>query len=175
MTAAAPQFFKLRVKGTAETRSRTRAKARQHEVVLDEPPNLHGSDLAANPLETMLSSFIGCTNVVAHTVADERGLNIRGMEFSVTGLLDRRVAAGDETVTIPFPKIELDVVVDTDASDDEIDSLKHTVAKRCPVSVILRQAGTEIVDEWRKNSGDKQPVSRLPAPSSRQQSGDPYR
>ncbi len=71
-------------------------------MVLDEPPNLHGSDLAANPLETMLSSFIGCTNVVAHTVADERGLNIRGMEFSVTGLLDRRVAAGDETVTIPF-------------------------------------------------------------------------
>lgn len=150
MAFTMPKLFKIPVAGIAETRCRTRINARSHEILVDEPEARHGTDQAASPLETMLSSFLACTNVITNIVAEERGVAIHDMRLSATGHFDTRGVMGTENVAVPFPTIELDVVIDTDASEQDLQSLRTAVADRCPVAVILRQSGAKIEDVWRK-------------------------
>jgi len=144
-----PETFEIQVKGVTETRSRTRLSARGHELLVDEPEARHGTDRAPTPLETLLSSFLACTNVIANVVAEERGIDIRGMDFDLVAHFDTRGVFAKAEVTVPFPVIEVTVTVDADISDHQLDALREDVAKRCPVSVILRGAGSDVRDRWR--------------------------
>ncbi len=76
-----PAILKIRLKADCPTHSRTEISARQHKVLIDEPPSRNGTDLAQSPLETLLSSFLGCTNVVANVIAEEMGIVITEMEL----------------------------------------------------------------------------------------------
>ena len=44
--------------------------------------------------------------------------------------------------------VALKADIKTDASPDQIDELKTRLAKRCPVSAILRKSGTEVIESW---------------------------
>jgi len=143
-----PATFPIRVAATCPTHARTETRARQHRLVIDEPPSRSGTDFGPSPLETMLSSFLGCTNVVANMIADDMGIRIESMSLKVVGHLDTRGVFGKADVTVPFPRIELKVDLVTDASESEIDAVRVALAKRCPVSVILRGAGCNIEEQW---------------------------
>lgn len=143
-----PTILKIRLDADCQTHSRTEISARQHKVLIDEPPSREGSDLAPTPLETLLSSFLGCTNVVAHVIADEMGIKLDQMELQLVGHFDTAGFLGTADTDIQFPKIELTADIMTDADPAQIDELKSRLAKRCPVSSILRKAGTEIVETW---------------------------
>ena len=122
---------------------------RKHTVIVDEPTARGGTDLAATPLETMLSSFLACTNVVANMIAEDMGIEIDHMALSLVGHFDTRGVFDNAPVSVPFPTIELQVDVTTSATETEIDQLKTALARRCPVSVILRESGSDIVETWR--------------------------
>ena len=148
MTLSMPATFKISVSGESVSSACTRLKARKHAVLVDEPKSRGGTDIAATPLETMLSSFLACTNVIANMVALEMGIEIDSLDLSLTADFDTRGAFDTAEVKVPFPRIEMTVVIDTSASEDEIAALKDAVARRCPVSVILREAGSQIEDVW---------------------------
>ncbi|MEX2241081.1 MAG: OsmC family protein [Burkholderiales bacterium] len=143
-----PETFQIRVAATCPTHARTEAQARHHRLVIDEPPSREGSDLGPSPLETMLAAFLGCTNVVANMIADDMGIHIETMDLKLVGHLDTRGVFGKAEVSVPFPRIELKVDLITDATEPQIDALKRALAKRCPVSVILRAAGCRIEEQW---------------------------
>lgn len=143
-----PDLFKIDVKGHAVSHARTEMVARGKVVTTDEPPERGGTDLFATPLETMLSSFLGCTNVITNFVAGMLKIDLRGMELDVCGHFDTRGVFGKAEIGTPFPVIELKVVLDTDASDEEIAKLQKIVGDKCPVSVLLRRAGCEIQESW---------------------------
>lgn len=82
----------------------TKARVRQFEVVVDEPPGNHGADLGPQPLEYLLASFAGCTNVIAHKICRERGITLLDMEVDVAGVLDTRGIFGADKVEVPFPR-----------------------------------------------------------------------
>ena len=140
--------FNIRVKGTSESRSRTRLSARKHEFLIDEPEARLGTDQGPTPLETMLASFLACTNVIAHMCADDLGIEIGRLDLSLAGEFDTRGSFGKADVTVPFPTIELNVGIETTANEKQIEQMKSSLARRCPVSVILRQAGTTIIENW---------------------------
>lgn len=143
-----PEVFKISVAAKCPSHAQTRVTARKHALVIDEPPSRHGTDEGPTPLETMLSSFLGCTNVVANMIADEMGISIRVMELSVTGHFDTRGVFGKADIPIPFPTIELSVKLRSDAEPAKIDALKASLAKRCPIAVILRRSGCNVVEKW---------------------------
>ena len=143
-----PKIFNIHVSGTGETAARTELKARSHRVVVDEPVERGGTDLAATPLETMLSSYLACTSVIANLVAKEKGIEIDGIDLQLKAGFDTRGVMGLADVTIPFPNIEMLVDINTPASQSEIDELRAAVAVRCPISVILLQAGVKIEGTW---------------------------
>lgn len=150
MAFTMPDVFKIRVRGRAATAARTELEARKHKILVDEPAARGGTDLAPSPLETMLSSFLACTNVITNMVAERKGIEIKGMELALAADFDTRGVFDKAEVRIPFPRIELTVKLDTPASDEEIEDLRQAVAVRCPVSVILRESGTEIDDTWER-------------------------
>ncbi len=148
MAFTMPDTFKIRVQGHAATAARTELKARKHRILVDEPPQRGGTDLAPSPLETLLSSFLACTNVITNMVAERKGIEINGMEMELAADFDTRGVFDKAEVRVPFPRIELTVKLDTPANEAEIEDLRQAVAVRCPVSVILREAGTVIEDRW---------------------------
>ena len=143
-----PAILKIRLKAECPTHSRTKISARQHTMLIDEPPSRNGTDLAQTPLETLMCSFLGCTNVVANVIAEEMGIEITEMALELVGHFDTQGFLGTGEVDVQFPQIELKADIETDASADQIDELKSRLAKRCPVSAILRKAGTEVIETW---------------------------
>lgn len=143
-----PGLFRIRVTGHAVSVARTDLAARDHRIMVDEPVERGGTDLAATPLETMLAAFLSCTNVIANVVAEDLGVTISGMELSAVGEFDNRAVFGKADVPVPFPRITLSVGLTTDATPHQIEALRAAVAVRCPMSMILRQAGTRIEETW---------------------------
>ncbi len=148
MAHVMPDLFKIDVQGHAITHARTEMVARGKVVTTDEPPERGGTNLFATPLETMLSSFLGCTNVIANYVSGLLKIDLRGMEFEICGHFDTRGVFGKAEIGTPFPVIELKVILDTDASDDKIADLQRITGEKCPVSVLLRRAGCDIQESW---------------------------
>ena len=143
-----PDIFKITVKGACPSHGRTDVSARKHTVLIDEPPSRGGTDMGASPLETLLASFAGCTNVIATAIAEEMDLDFKMISVEVAGSLDTRGFRNVADVSVPFPKVELKVDVAGDLSESQVDALKTELGKRCPVSVIFRQAGSEIIETW---------------------------
>lgn len=153
MTAVVKRHKLIRVvlDGHSPSASLTEVRARGHSFVIDEPPFRHGTDVGPTPLETMLGALMGCTNVIARRIAMERGIDLRLDQISIVGHLDHRGIDMEADVPVPFPLIELTVEATTSASEAEIVSLRATLSKRCPMSVILRQAGSTIQETWNVN------------------------
>ena len=52
---------------------------------------------------------------------------------------------------VPFPTIELNVKVTTSGTEEDMARLREDMNLRCPMSVILRQAGSKIIETWTIN------------------------
>ena len=74
--------------------------------------------------------------------------NITDMALELVGHFDTQGFLGTGEIHTQFPQIELKAEIKTDASPEQIDELKTRLAKRCPVSAILRKSGTEIIESW---------------------------
>lgn len=80
--------IKFRVKAISENATKTIVKARQFEIIIDEPADLGGTDSGPNPVEFVLAAFAGCLNVMAHVVAKEMQFELRGVEIDLSGDLN---------------------------------------------------------------------------------------
>ncbi|MDE2005818.1 MAG: OsmC family protein [Rhodospirillales bacterium] len=138
----------LALDGTCPTHTETRVRVGRHAVTIDEPLAAGGTDLAPTPLGTLLASLIGCTNVILHKIAARDGVDIADMAVAVNATLDRRGTSLREEIDIPFPDIALRIAFATTASEAAVARLRADLGRFCPVSKILRQAGTRIAEEW---------------------------
>ena len=148
MTFDLPNVHHFGIEAAATSRCRLEARARQHTVVIDEPEIRGGSDSAATPLETMLSSYLACLNVIAHLIADEMGIEIVALSMSLDAAFDTDGVRNTTPTTLPFPEIAHTMNITTAAPDEQIAQLRADLEKRCPVTVILTQAGTRIDATW---------------------------
>ena len=148
MTFDLPPTHHFAVEAVSTGHCRVEARARHHTVVIDEPEIRGGSDSAATPLETMLSSYLAYLNVIAHLVADEMGIAIDALSMSLDAAFDTAGVGTTTPTTLPFPEIALTMNVTTGASDEALARLRADLEKRCPVTVLFTQAGTRIAQTW---------------------------
>ena len=141
-------LVEVRLEAHCPTMSLTEIRTRGHAFVVDEPAFRHGTDVGPTPLETMLGALMSCTHVIARRIAHERGWTLRVRKMSCLGHLDHRGIDLEADVPVPFPKIELDIEADAAMAAADFERFRAELEKRCPMSVILRQAGTEIVQNW---------------------------
>jgi putative redox protein len=138
----------LVAQGTCPTHARTDVTTGAHALVIDEPVSNGGTDVAPTPLQTLVASLLGCTNVILNKIAARDGVSVEGLALKADAVLDRRGVKLEEELAIPFPKIDLTISFATDADPDRIQRLKADLGRFCPVSKILRQSGTQIEETW---------------------------
>ena len=138
----------MRLGGECVSHSRTDVTVRDRRLVIDEPEERGGTNQGPAPTETMLGALVGCSNVITHKIAAKMGLDIAALEIDLEARFDRRGVTLAEEIAVPFPDLKLTMRVTTDASDEEIEALKRDLARFCPVSKVLREAGTRIEEAW---------------------------
>ena len=141
-------LIEVKLEAHCPTMSLTEIRTRGHSFVVDEPAFRHGTDAGPTPLETMLGALMSCTHVIARRIAHERGIALAFRAMRCTGLLDHRGIDKEADVPVPFPRITLDIEAETDMDPATIADFRRELEARCPMSVILRQAGSEIVQNW---------------------------
>ena len=127
--------LKVKIEGKAQTAARFSAQARQFKIVIDEPPQLGGEDLAANPVEYLLASYAGCINVVAHLTARELGITIKKLGITIEGEINPAKLFGiSDDERAGFKQIDVTFSPVTDAAPDQIKNWIEIINKRCPVN-----------------------------------------
>ena len=115
--------------------AKTIVKARNFEIIVDEPESLGGSDSAANPVEYVLAAFAGCLNVMCHVVAKEMKFDLKSLEIKLSGNLNPAKVLGQKTDDrAGYKAIDVEIKADTDADSATLEKWLEQVESRCPVS-----------------------------------------
>ncbi|PYZ95200.1 osmotically inducible protein C [Salipaludibacillus keqinensis] len=122
----------------------------QHQITIDEPAEMGGTDKGQDPMSNLLASLAGCENVIANMVAKEMDFDLQSIEFDVHGELDPRGLMGDKNVRPYFEKVQVNAKVSTEESQERIDELKEKTDARCPVFTTLKAAGVDLDANWTK-------------------------
>jgi uncharacterized OsmC-like protein len=141
-------FVTMKLAGKGVSHARTDVSVAGKTLVIDEPAARGGTDMGPSPTETLISALIGCTNVISNRIAEHMGLEVRDMTIDAAADFDRRGVLLQEAVRVPFPKIDLTINAKIKGSDEQIEKLKDDLAKFCPVSMVIRESGTEINEIW---------------------------
>ncbi len=144
--------LKFNIKAQSESAAKTIVKARNFEIVVDEPKALGGTDLAPNPVEYVLAAFAGCLNVVGHMVAQEMGFELKDLKIEMEGTLNPDKLFGKcDNERAGYKNISIRMLPETDADDSTLEKWLHEVECRCPVSDNLQHA-TPVSVELGKHS-----------------------
>lgn len=131
----------LNVVISANSVSPTKAeiKARNFSFHIDEPANLGGTDSAANPVEYLLGSYAGCLNVMAHLIAQEQNIELKGLSIDIKGQLDSdRLFGASNEVRAGFQNINVVLTPITSASEEKLEHWLKAIEDRCPINDNLR-------------------------------------
>lgn len=118
---------------------RSEATVRGFGLIIDEPTALGGQDAGPNPAELILAALGACQEITYRLYADTLGIPLDGVSVRLTGRIDLRGLFGVvDSVRPGFRDIEAEVTIDSPASADDIQRLKATVERHCPVLDMLR-------------------------------------
>ncbi len=123
------------IKANSQSPAKTSVKARNFEILVDEPAGLGGTDLAPNPVEYVLAAFAGCLNVMGHLIAQEMGFELRNLEIDIKGELNPAKLFGkSDEQRAGYKYISVILKPDCDADQPTLQKWIHAVEERCPVS-----------------------------------------
>lgn len=127
--------MKISIKAKSEGTMKTVVKARQFQLIVDEPENLGGKDEGANPVEFVLAALAGCFSVVGKVVASEMGFELKGMDIELEGDLNpARFMGKSFDDRAGFKSINAIIKVDADIDDKTKAEWAKKCEERCPVS-----------------------------------------
>jgi putative redox protein len=138
----------MKMSSQSETEARSVVKSRNVQSVIDEPEMRGGTNQGLMPTETLIASLLGCTNIITHRLAHRLSVHIEKMNIELNAQLDRRGAALEMEVAVPFVSVTMDIYIKTNATPAEMISIKADLGKFCPIAVIMRAAGTAIIENW---------------------------
>ncbi len=133
--------LKFATTATCETATRAAVRARQFQIIIDEPSSLGGTDNGPNPVEYVLAALSGCLNVVAHVVASEMGFTLNNLTIEAEGDLDpARFMGKSFQERAGYQEIRVKLKPDADADAATLAKWLNAVIDRCPVSDNLKNA-----------------------------------
>ena len=140
----------MKLEGSSKSHSRADIIARDVESVIDEPVARGGTNLGLSPTETLMSSLIGCTNVITHRIMEKMGFKINSLDIKSKTLFNKDGVSLIQEVEVPFPVITLDIAISTNASESDLVEVQKQLAMYCPIAKVIRNSGTVINENWNK-------------------------
>jgi uncharacterized OsmC-like protein len=109
-------------------------RAGRHELTVDEPAALAGTDLGANPVEHALIALASCQAITYRFWAAQLGIELDSVEVAAEGDLDVRGFFGfDDTVRPGFTSVRLKVTPSGPEPAERYKQLADAVDAHCPV------------------------------------------
>ena len=132
---------------------RSHIKARNFEIVIDQPENMGSTNRGPRPSEILLAALAACHEVTYRLYADAMDIDLKDIAVSVTGVSDARGFFNvEEGIPAGFSEIYGDIKIESGASDEEIERLRETVNRHCPVLDDLRKPLKIELEIKRRNS-----------------------
>lgn len=123
------------INGSSINSTLYKGTSRQFNFLVDEPQELGGEDLAANPVEYLLAGYAGCLNVVINLVAKELDIKLYDIKINIDGNIDATKLLGlSEEGRAGFQSLNVNIDFATNSPQEDIDVLFNKVKERCPVS-----------------------------------------
>ena len=120
---------------TREHGHRHAVRIRQHEIILDEPADVGGSDEGASPLELLAASLAGCVAVTIEMYAARKNWDVGALEIECNFTPPERGCPTQFKLVYRLP--------DT-LTDEQVERLT-AIASKCPVHRTLE--GEVMFDE----------------------------
>lgn len=131
--------LKILIHGHSENATKFVSKARNFNLVIDEPVDLGGTDEGANPVEFLLSAYAGCLNVVGHIVAREMGFSLHRVYIDISGNINPdRLFGKSYKDRAGFKSIRVRLSPESDATPEQLQSWLEEVERRCPINDNLK-------------------------------------
>jgi len=112
---------------------------RGHEIIIDEPEAMGGTDEGMNPVEITLASLAGCLSITTAFLAKKMKIEIDSLSIDVEGDIDEKAMTSAEVFS-GFKKIRYNIKIESNSSQDKIDKLINSIEDYCPVSDTLTRA-----------------------------------
>lgn len=133
--------LKFRIKAQRASDAKTIVKARNFEIIVDEPQSLGGTDLAPNPVEYVLAALAGCLNVTGCLIAKEMGFEIKDLQIDICGDLNPAKLFGQsDDDRAGYKGLEVRMTPVCNADEATLNEWMRRVESRCPVSDNLMNA-----------------------------------
>lgn len=124
----------VKVSGSVREKFKTEIKASQN-FIIDQPKAGGGDGLGPNPLEVFLSSLPACICAIGKIIANQKKLNVRGIQADVEGDIDKSFLLGQtKEGRAGFTEIRCFVDIDADMSYQEKVDFLEEITHRCPIA-----------------------------------------
>lgn len=126
--------MKANVHAESKNSTKVEVNVRGYTLEIDEPEEHGGTGSAPNPVEYELAALTGCFNVVAHLVAEEKGVELDSLNIDASGELNPAKFQGEETdERAGFQGVKLQLEVESDADEETLKEVFEEAESRCPV------------------------------------------
>lgn len=116
----------------------SKATMRGHELTIDEPDALGGTDHGPNPVELILAALGTCQEITYRAYATALGIPLDGVSVKLEGEIDLQGFFGvDDSVRPGYRKITGTVYLESSADEATLKQLRDAVNAHCPVLDIL--------------------------------------
>ena len=116
----------------------SRAAMRQHQLTVDEPEALGGTDQGPNPVELILAALGTCQEITYRAYATAMDIPLDAVSVKLEGDIDLQGFFGvNDAVRPGYQRIRGTVSLDSPASEADLQRLKDAVNAHCPVLDIL--------------------------------------
>lgn len=119
-------------------------QARGFKIIMDEPKELGGTDIAMNPVEALLCALGACQAIVARAFAAAHNFKFEEFHVELEGDLDPDGFMGKADVRNGFQEIRFTMHFKTDESQEKAEAFAEFIEKTCPVGDCL-QNGVKLV------------------------------
>ncbi|MBA9084264.1 putative OsmC-like protein [Fontibacillus solani] len=112
-------------------------KARQFELVIDEPKTLGGTDTGMNPVEALLASLGACQSIVARVYAPKFDVVLEDFRVDVEGELDLDGFFNRSEVRPGYSDIRYTFYIKTNSPEEKVKEFVQFLESKCPVGDTL--------------------------------------
>jgi putative redox protein len=131
----------IRIEARADDKYKVAVKAGERTLYVDQPLFAGGTDAGASPMDYLFASLAGCIATTARIIANQKKLDLNGMDITVEGSLDLNIIYGKSRDSRPgVTGINVSVALDSAMSEMERKSFFEELRLRCPISDTIAAA-----------------------------------
>ena len=113
----------MRATSSCQSGFRHTVKVRQHQLTVDEPEDVGGTDLGPSPQELLAASLASCTTITMQMYAQRKGWDLSGVE------VDCEYSPAERGCPTKF---ELVLRMPETMDDERVERLR-VIAAKCPI------------------------------------------